>query len=260
MKIIVCIKQVPDTTEVRIDQKTGTLIREGVPSIINPDDKSGIEAALVLKERYGAHITLLSMGPDQAELALIEGLAMGADRAILLSDRAFAGSDTWATSIALAYAIKKIDYDVIICGRQAIDGDTAQVGPQIAEHLSLPQVSYVTSIEKEENSLKVKKVFEDFSQNIRIKMPCMITVLKEINQPRYMTVGRIFDAYKENQVERWNIQNIDMDPSLTGLKASPTQVKKIQTKGAKTAGKVFEVDAREGARLIVEKLKEKFVI
>ncbi|MDX9870218.1 MAG: electron transfer flavoprotein subunit beta/FixA family protein [Candidatus Cloacimonadales bacterium] len=259
MKIIVCIKQVPDTTEVRIDQKTGTLIREGVPSIINPDDKSGIEAALVLKERYGAHITLLSMGPDQAELALIEGLAMGADRAILLSDRAFAGSDTWATSIALAYAIKKIDYDVIICGRQAIDGDTAQVGPQIAEHLSLPQVSYVTSIEKEENSLKVKKVFEDFSQNIRIKMPCMITVLKEINQPRYMTVGRIFDAYKENQVERWNIQNIDMDPSLTGLKASPTQVKKIQTKGAKTAGKVFEVDAREGARLIVEKLKEKFV-
>jgi len=189
MKIIVCIKQVPDTTEVRIDQKTGTLIREGVPSIINPDDKSGIEAALVLKEKYGAHITLLSMGPDQAELALIEGLAMGADRAILLSDRAFAGSDTWATSLALAYAIKKIDYDVIICGRQAIDGDTAQVGPQIAEHLSLPQVSYVTSIEKEENSLKVKKVFEDFSQNIRIKMPCMITVLKEINQPRYMTVG-----------------------------------------------------------------------
>ncbi|HOE90805.1 MAG TPA: electron transfer flavoprotein subunit beta/FixA family protein [Candidatus Cloacimonadota bacterium] len=260
MKIIVCIKQVPDTTEVRIDQKTGTLIREGVPSIINPDDKSGIEAALVLKEKYGAHITLLSMGPDQAELALIEGLAMGADRAILLSDRAFAGSDTWATSLALAYAIKKIDYDVIICGRQAIDGDTAQVGPQIAEHLSLPQVSYVTSIEKEENSLKVKKVFEDFSQNIRIKMPCMITVLKEINQPRYMTVGRIFDAYKENQVERWNIQNIDMDPSLTGLKASPTQVKKIQTKGAKTAGKVFEVDAREGARLIVEKLKEKYVI
>ncbi len=260
MNIIVCIKQVPDTTEVRIDQKTGTLIRDGVPSIINPDDKSGIEAALTLKEQYGAHVTLLSMGPDQAENALAEGLAMGADRAVLLSDRAFAGSDTWATSLALAYAIKKLNYDLIICGRQAIDGDTAQVGPQIAEHLSLPQVSYVTDIKKEDNHLTVKKVYEDFYQNIRVKMPCMLTVLKEMNDPRYMTVGRIFSAYQDNMIEKWTIKDIELDPVLTGLKASPTQVKKIQTKGGKTAGKVFETDAREGARLIVEKLKEKFVI
>nr|HPM00832.1 electron transfer flavoprotein subunit beta/FixA family protein [Candidatus Cloacimonadota bacterium] len=163
-------------------------------------------------------------------------------------------------SLALAYAIKKLNYDLIICGRQAIDGDTAQVGPQIAEHLSLPQVSYVTDIKKEDNHLTVKKVYEDFYQNIRVKMPCMLTVLKEMNDPRYMTVGRIFSAYQDNMIEKWTIKDIELDPVLTGLKASPTQVKKIQTKGGKTAGKVFETDAREGARLIVEKLKEKFVI
>lgn len=260
MNIIVCIKQVPDTTEVKIDQKTGTLIRDGVPSIINPDDKSGIEAALVLKEKYKAHVTVLSMGPQQADVALTEALAMGADRAILLSDRAFAGSDTWATSLTLAKALEKIPYDLIICGRQAIDGDTAQVGPQIAEHLKLAQVSYVTEIEKENNALIVKKVFEDSYQKIRVKMPCMLTVLKEMNSPRYMTIGRIFDAHRDNQVELWNISNIDLDPQLTGLKASPTQVKKIQTKGAKSAGKLFEVDPKEGASLIIEKLKERYVI
>jgi electron transfer flavoprotein beta subunit len=260
MKIIVCLKQVPDTTEVKIDQKTGTLIRDGVPSIINPDDKSALEAALVLKDKYNAHVTVLSMGPQQADSALIEALAMGADRAILLSDRAFAGSDTWATSLTLAKTIEKIPYDLIICGRQAIDGDTAQVGPQIAEHLNLPQVSYVTDIEKESNSLIVKKIYEDSYQKIRIKFPCLLTVLKEMNTPRYMTVGRIFDAFNNNSIETWNISNIDLDPQLTGLKASPTQVKKIQTKGAKSAGKVFEVDPAEGVQLIIDKLKERFVI
>ena len=260
MNIIVCIKQVPDTTEVKIDQKTGTLIREGIPVIINPDDKAGIEAAIVLKEIYGGHVTVLSMGPPQAESALKESFAMGADRVILLTDRAFAGSDTWATSLALAYAIKKIDFDVIICGRQAIDGDTAQVGPQIAEHLKLPQVSYVTEIEKQDNSLIVKKVFEDEYQKIKIKMPCLLTVLREMNQPRYMTISRIFDVCQNQTVEKMNISDIGLEPERTGLNASPTKVKKTMTKGAKSAGKVHECDPKEAAKLIVDKLQEKFII
>jgi len=264
MNIIVCIKQVPDTTEVKIDQKTGTLIREGVPSIINPDDKAGIEAAIQLKEKYGGHVTILSMGPPQAEIALKEAYAMGADRIILLTDKAFAGSDTWATSLALAYAIKKIDYDVIVCGRQAIDGDTAQVGPQIAEHLNLPQVSYVTEIEKQSDSgrmsLVVKKQFEDFHQKIKIKTPCLLTVLREMNAPRYMVTSRIFDVCNEQVVEKMTITDIELEPARTGLKASPTQVKKVMTKGAKSAGKVHELDPKESAKLIVEKLSQKFVI
>jgi len=146
MKIVVCVKQVPDTTEVRLDPVTNTLIRDGVPSIINPDDKAGIEAALTLKEKVGGTVTIVSMGPPQAEEALREALAMGADDAILISDRAFGGADTWATSSTIAAALKKLDYDLIITGRQAIDGDTAQVGPQIAEHLGIPQISYVEDI------------------------------------------------------------------------------------------------------------------
>lgn len=148
MKIVVCIKQVPDTTEVKLDPKTNTLIREGVPSIINPDDKAGLEFALRMKDTYGAHVTVVSMGPPQAEIALREGLAMGADDAVLLTDRAFGGADTWATSTTIAGALKNLDYDIIITGRQAIDGDTAQVGPQIAEHLGLNQVSYVQDVKK----------------------------------------------------------------------------------------------------------------
>ena len=147
MKIIVCIKQVPNTNEVRLDQKTGTLIREGVPSIINPDDKAGLEAALKLKDRFGAHVTVLSMGPPQADAVLREALAMGVDEAVLISDRAFGGADTWATSSTLAAAIKNLEYDLIITGRQAIDGDTAQVGPQISEHLGIPNISYAEGIE-----------------------------------------------------------------------------------------------------------------
>ncbi|MGE5708187.1 MAG: electron transfer flavoprotein subunit beta, partial [Bacteroidota bacterium] len=168
MQIIVCIKQVPDTTEVRIDPKTGTMIRDGVPSIINPDDKSGLEAALRLKEEVGGTVTVLTMGPPQAEAALKEAIAMGADRAILLTDRVFAGADTWATSKALAGALKKLSYDLVIAGRQAIDGDTAQVGPQIAEHLGLPHVAYVGEISPESNRLVVKRMFEDGYQRIRV--------------------------------------------------------------------------------------------
>lgn len=260
MNIVVCIKQVPDTTEVRLDPKTGTLIRDGIPSIINPDDKSGLEAALRLKDEIGAHITVITMGPAQAEEALRESFAMGVDRAILLSDRAFAGADTWATSSTIAGALKKLDYDLIIAGRQAIDGDTAQVGPQIAEHLQIPHVSYVEDLDVYEKDLVLKRVFEDGYHKIKVKTPCLITTLKEMNEPRYMSVGGIFDAYREKQVEIWNVNDIEVDMANMGLKGSPTKVKKSFTKGAKSAGKVFDVDAKEGAQIIVEKLKEKYII
>ncbi|HSQ34326.1 MAG TPA: electron transfer flavoprotein subunit beta/FixA family protein [Peptostreptococcaceae bacterium] len=260
MNIVVCIKQVPDTTEVRLDPKTGTLIRDGIPSIINPDDKSGLEAALRLKDEIGANITVITMGPPQAEEALRESFAMGVDRAILLTDRAFAGADTWATSSTIAGALKKLDYDLIIAGRQAIDGDTAQVGPQIAEHLQIPHVSYVEDLDIYEKDIILKRVFEDGYHKIKVKTPCLITTLKEMNEPRYMSVGGIFDAYREKQVEVWTVNDIEVDMANMGLKGSPTKVKKSFTKGAKSAGKVFEVDAKEGAKIIVEKLKEKYII
>lgn len=260
MNIVVCIKQVPDTTEVRLDPNTGTLIRDGVPSIINPDDKSGLEAALVIKDKIGAKVTVLTMGPAQAEKALREALAMGADEAILLSDRAFAGADTWATSSTLAAAIKKLDYDLIIAGRQAIDGDTAQVGPQIAEHLRIPQVSYVEELELDGDKLLLKRAFEDGYHKIRVNMPCLITTLSEMNQPRYMSIGGIFNAYREKEILRWTLEDIEVNKDHIGLKGSPTKVKKSFTKGVKAAGEKHEVEPQEGAKIIVNKLKERHII
>ena len=260
MKIVVCIKQVPDTTEVKLDPKTGTLIREGVPSIINPDDKAGLEAALAIKDKTDAHITVLTMGPPQADLALREALAMGADKAILLTDRAFAGADTWATSSALAGALRNIEYDLIFAGRQAIDGDTAQVGPQIAEHLELPSISYVEELEAHGDYIIVKRQFEDGYQKIKAKTPCLITALKDMNEPRYMNVKGIFESFDEGKVEIWSVGNIEVDPANLGLKGSPTKVKKSFTKGAKTAGKLFEVTPQESAQIIVDKLQEQFLL
>ncbi|SHJ90579.1 electron transfer flavoprotein subunit beta/FixA family protein [Tepidibacter formicigenes] len=260
MNIVVCIKQVPDTTEVKLDPKTGTLIREGVKSIINPDDKSGLETALRLKEEIGAYVTVISMGPKQAEIALREAIAMGADRAILLCDKLFAGADTWATSSTLAGAIKKLDYDLIITGRQAIDGDTAQVGVQIAQHLDVPSISYVEDLDICEDGLILKRVFEDGYYKMKVKTPCLITTLKEINEPRYMRVRGIYDCFKNDKVEIWDFKDIEVDKSNIGLKGSPTKVKKSFTKGAKVAGKVFEVTPKEAAKIIIEKLKEKYII
>ena len=199
MKIVVCIKQVPDTVEVKIDPKTGTLIRDGVPSIINPDDKTGIEAALQLKEKMaGSTVTVVSMGPPQADVALREALAMGCDEAILVSGREFGGSDTYATSGILAAALKTLEYDVIITGRQAIDGDTAQVGPQIGEKLALPQVSYVEDIQEvAADYLVVRRQFEDGYHIIKIKTPCLLTAIAELAQPRYMSVRGVVEAYEK---------------------------------------------------------------
>ena len=264
MKIVVCAKQVPDTTEVKLDPKTNTLIRDGVPSIINPDDKAGIEAALQLKEKVGGTVTVVSMGPPQADAALREALAMGCDEAILVTDRAFGGADTWATSSTIAAALKKLDYDVIITGRQAIDGDTAQVGPQIAEHLGIPQVSYAEEIvEAEEGKLVVKRQFEDRYHIIEVKTPCLITALAELATPRYMTVHGIFDAYREKEVKVWTLEELKdtVDMANIGLKGSPTNVKQSFTKQAKGAGtKYDDVSADEAVKIIVDKLEERHII
>jgi len=264
MKIVVCAKQVPDTTEVKLDPKTGTLIRDGVPSIINPDDKAGIEAALQLKEKCpGSTVTVVSMGPAQADVALREALAMGCDEAVLVSDRAFGGADTWATSSTIAAALKKLDYDVIITGRQAIDGDTAQVGPQIAEHLGLPQVSYAENIEVEGDSLKVQRQFEDRYHVIKVKMPCVITALAELAEPRFMTVGGIVDAYDSKEVKVWGLADLEdtIDKANIGLQGSPTRVKQSFTKQPKAAGTVLkDLTDDEAVAAIVAKLKEKYII
>ena len=262
MKIVVCIKQVPDTTQIKLDPVKVTLIRDGVPSIMNPDDKAGLEEALRLKDQYGAHVTVITMGPPQAEAILREAYAMGVDRAILLTDRKFGGADTLATSNTIAAALRNIEADLIIAGRQAIDGDTAQVGPQIAEHLGLPQVSYVKNMQynKEDNSLTIERAVEDGYYLVNVQLPALITVLSEANQPRYMRVKGIVEAF-DKPVETWNFDSITVDPAVIGLAGSPTKVKKSFTKGAKQAGKVFDdLDTKAAVNLIIEKLKEKFVI
>ena len=263
MKSVVCVKQVPDTTEVKLDPVKGTLIRDGVPSIINPDDKAALEAALCIREQAGGKVTVVSMGPPQADVALREALAMGADEAILVTDRAFGGADTWATSYTIASAIKKLDYDLIIAGRQAIDGDTAQVGPQIAQHLGLPQVSYVENIEAvNERSIVLRRQFEDRYHIVEAQLPCLITVLSELNKPRYMSVSGVFDAYREKKVARITLADLEdvIDKSNIGLGGSPTRVKQSFTKQPKGKGEKFETDADDAVRIIVEKLAEKHLI
>jgi electron transfer flavoprotein beta subunit len=261
LNIVVCIKQVPNTNEVKLDPKTGTLIREGVPSIINPDDKAGLEAALRLKDTNGAHVTVLSMGPPQAETALREALAMGADDAILVTDRAFGGADTWATAHTIAAALKTIPYDLIITGRQAIDGDTAQVGPQIAENLHIPNISYAEEIKVEGDYITVKRQFEDRYHIVKAKMPCLITALSELNEPRYMTPGGIFDAYREKKIKIVTRKDLDVKDGDIGLKGSPTRVIKTFTKSPKAAGTlVSNLDPQEAADYMLEKLQEKFII
>ena len=226
MKIVVCIKQVPDTVEVKIDPKTGTLIRDGVPSIINHDDKTGIEAALTIREQVGGTVTVVSMGPPQADVALREALAMGCDEAILVSAREFGGSDTYATSGIIAAALKQLDYDLIITGRQAIDGDTAQVGPQIAEKLHLPQVSYVEEIvEAAEDHVTVKRQFEDGYHIVKVKTPCLLTAIAELAEPRYMSVGGVFDAYqKEIKIFGFDMLKDDLELDMIGTKISSMSI------------------------------------
>ena len=260
MNIVVCIKQVPNTNEIKINPETGTLIRDGVPSIMNPDDKGGLEMALRLKDQYGANVTVITMGPPQADAILREAFAMGADRAILLSDRKFAGSDTLATSYAIAGLCRTLDYDIIIAGRQAIDGDTAQVGPEMAEHLGLPQVTYVCDAKLLPNgNLQVHKENEDSVQVLEVEGKCLLTVLASAFEPRYMTVSGIVEAYNR-EVEVWGADKIDYDETKLGLSGSPTKVFQSFPKAMKAPGEVHEVSEEEAVELIVNKLKEKHII
>ena len=263
MNIVVCIKQVPDTTEIKLDPVKGTLIRDGVPSIMNPDDKGGLEFALRLKDKFGANVTVITMGPPQAEAILREAYAMGVDRAILLSDRKFGGADTLATSRTIAAALRKLDYDLIVTGRQAIDGDTAQVGPQIAEKLHLPQVSYVEEVvEAKEDYVVVKRQFEDGYHIVKVKTPCLLTAIAELAEPRYMSVGGVFDAYqKEIKVFGFDLLKNDLELDMIGLKGSPTNVYKSFTKEVKGAGTILnDLTAEQAVDAIVKKLEEKFII
>ena len=260
MRILVCMKQVPDTTDIKIDPKTNTLKRDGVPSIMNPDDKTALEVALRLKDEYGAEIAVISMGPPQAEIMLREALAMGADEAYLMTDRAFAGSDTLATSTIIAAGIKKVGCDFVIGGRQAIDGDTAQVGPQISEHLNIPVISYAQKIDVEGDSVIVERQFDDRYHVLKAKMPCLITALAELNEPRYMTPGGIFKACKAD-ITVWGRANlVDVEDSNLGLNGSPTKIAKASDKVRKGAGEKVTLDPTESVEYIMNKLKEKHVI
>ena len=229
MNIVVCLKQVPDTNEVKINKETGTLIRDGVPSIINPDDRNALEEALKMKDELGAVIKVISMGPHQAKSALKEALAMGADEAYLISDRAFGGSDTWATSTIIAAAIEKVGkYDVIFCGRQAIDGDTAQVGPEVAEFLGIPQVTYAKEVKVQDDKLLVTRYTETGDYLIEAKMPVLLTAIKELNNPRYPSVKGILEACNNGdaKITVLTLADLDVDTTQIGLKGSPTNVYK----------------------------------
>jgi electron transfer flavoprotein alpha/beta subunit len=261
MNTVVCVKQVPDTTEVRLDPETNTLIREGVPSIVNPFDKHALEAALALKDRFGGTVTALSMGPAMARLALWEALAMGADRAVLLSDRAFAGADTLATSYTLAMAIRKLGrFDLIICGKQAIDGDTAQVGPGIAEHLHIPQVTCVCSLGGLENGeLAVQRQLDNRYERVAVRLPALLAVERTVNTPRYATMGGVMRAV-EAEVEVWDAQTIGADPARLGLFGSPTQVRRVFAPERRQGGQVFAGAPAETVPAAIERLRELKVI
>jgi len=256
MNIIVCIKQVPDTSEVRIDPSTNNLVRDGVKSIINPFDMYAIEEGLRLKEKFGGKVMVLSMGPPQAEAALREAVSLGCDEAVLVSDRAFAGSDTLATSYTLSKAIEKIkDYDMIICGKQAIDGDTAQVGPGIAATLDIPQINYVRKIEEiKDGAITAERATEEGYEVVQSSLPCLLTVVKEINNPRLPSLKGKMKA-KSVVIQTWNATDIAAEESRIGFKGSPTWVLNIFTPQAKHEGKIFEGEAQQAVDQLVESIK-----
>lgn len=257
MNIIVCIKQVPNTTDVKIDPVTNTLIRAGVESVINPFDAYAIEEGVRLKERFGGKVTVISMGPPQAESALKEAISLGCDEAILISDRKFAGSDTWATSYTLSCAIKKIGaFDIILCGKQASDGDTAQVGPGISTHLDIPQVTYVKKIEDADgNKAKVERMTEEGYDIVETPIPCLLTVVKEINTPRLPSLKGMMKA-KSAKITKWTADDIKADPKSIGLDGSPTRVVKIFTPPPRKGGEMLKGDTIDIAKEVVELLKD----
>lgn len=258
MKIIVLIKQVPETADVKINPETNTLIREGVDSIINPFDMYAIEEAVRLKKRLGeGEVVVVSMGPPQAIEALREALSMGCDKAILLSDKKFAGSDTWATSYSLSQAVKKIgDYKIILCGKQASDGDTAQVGPGVSMHLDIPQVTYVKKIEKiNAEKAIVERMTEEGYEIIETPLPAVFTVVKEINEPRLPSLKGKMRA-KKAEIPVWTAENISCDGEKIGLDGSPTRVIKIFTPPPREGGRILEGEPAETSKELADLLKD----
>ena len=257
MKIIVCIKQVPDTAEVKINYETGTLVREGVPSIINPYDMHAIEAALCLREALGAKVAAVTMGPPQAEAALREAISMGVDEGFLVTGREFAGADTLATSCALSGAVRTFGADLIICGKQAIDGDTAQVGPEVAEWLDIPHVSYVRKIiEVTDRTIKVERLMDDGVDIVEAELPALITVVRELNCPRLPSLkGKM--AAKKAEIRKLPASEIGLTPEMVGFNGSPTQVKKIFTPPPRCGRKTLKGSMEEQVDALINELIEK---
>jgi len=266
MKIIVCIKQVPDTSGKVAVNPDGTLNRASMQTITNPDDMNAVEAALQIKDETGCEVIVVTMGPPPAAGMLREALAMGADRAVLISGREFGGSDTYATSQIIAAGVNKIGVDpddIVICGRQAIDGDTAQVGPQIAEKLGLPQISYAAEIKKDGNVVTVKRMLEDGYMTIKTKTPCLLTCIKELNTPRYMSVSGVFEAYSK-PLDTYDYEALKDDPLIDattiGLKGSPTNILTSFTPPQKGAGMMLEGADKATCEKLVGILTAKHII
>lgn len=261
MNIIVCIKQVPETTDVRINPETNTLVREGVQSIVNPFDMYAIEEAIRIKEKHGGKVTVITMGPPQAENALREAVSLGCDEAVLMTDRAFAGADTWATSYAVSMAIRKIkDFDIIICGKQAIDGDTAQVGPGISTFLDIPQITYVRKIEEiKPGYIRVERLTEEGYTVIESSLPVMLTVVKEINEPRLPSLKGKMRA-KSLQITKLTAADIGANPEKIGLPGSPTIVNRIFTPPKKAGGKMMKGETAQVVAELVTELREKHIL
>ena len=266
MKIYVCVKQVPDTSGKVAVNPDGTLNRASMQTITNPDDMNAVEAALKLKDATGCKVTVVTMGPPPAAGMLRELMAMGADEGVLVSAREFGGSDTYATSQILAAALSTLGVekdDIVMCGRQAIDGDTAQVGPQISEHLGLPVISYaqkIREVNEAEKYIVVERQYDDRYHVVKAQLPCLLTALAELNEPRYMTPGGIFDAYAK-EITVWGRKDLkEVEDSNLGLKGSPTQIAKASDKVRKGAGEKVELDPAASADYIVGKLAEKHII
>ena len=261
MNIAVCVKQVPDTSEVKLDPETGTMKREGVPSILNPFDGYAVEEAIRLKEKLGGKVTAVTMGPPQAADVLRHVVAMGVDDVMLLSDRAFAGADTWATSYTLGLGLKKVeDLDLVICGKQAIDGDTAQVGPGVAENLGLPFVAYVRKIiEIADGKMKVERLIEDGYEVVEVTLPAVITVVKEINTPRMPSLKGKMKS-KGLEIKPQGAAELGAVADNLGLAGSPTKVVKVFTPPPKGQRETIDGDPREQAAKLVEKLRALKVI
>lgn len=259
MDIVVCIKQVPEAGEIGWDPDTGTLLREGASGVVNHNDKHAIEAALQLREVHGGSITALSMGPPQADEALREALSMGVDKALLLSDRYFAGADTFATSYALGLAVKKIArFDLILCGKETSDGMTAQVGPQLAELLDLPQLTYATEISIHDHSVRITQKLGGDLRILETSLPALITVERQINQPRVPPMDSIMEAYRDKEVQVWSLEDLGERGDRFGLRGSPTKTRKVYKKEV-TRGTVtiLKGEPEEVARDLIKTLKQK---